>query len=104
MLDGVNVVEQVHHSLDKMGELVSSIYDGSWKGYNNQTITDVVNIGIGGSDLGPKMVVQALKPYHTGKLNCHFVSNVDGFSISEVLKDLNPARTLFIVASKSFSN
>lgn len=70
--------------------------------YSGQEITDIVNIGIGGSDLGPLMVTEALKPYAT-RLKCHFVSNVDGTHIAEVLKELNPETTLFIVASKTFT-
>ncbi|MCF6765006.1 glucose-6-phosphate isomerase [Thiotrichales bacterium 19S3-7] len=103
MLDGVNIVNLVHQSLEKMKHLVESVHNGQWKGYNGDNITDIVNIGIGGSDLGPKMVVEALTPYHTGQLKCHFISNVDGFSINRTLKELNPKTTLFIVASKSFS-
>ena len=86
-----------------MADLVESIHDGIWTGYSGARITDVVNIGIGGSDLGPRMVTQALKPYHTGHVTCHFVSNVDGSDISDTLTGLNPATTLFIVASKTFT-
>ncbi|TNF69854.1 MAG: glucose-6-phosphate isomerase [Gammaproteobacteria bacterium] len=103
VLDGVDVIDLVHQSLDKMKLLVESVYSGGWTGYDGDTISDIVNIGIGGSDLGPKMVTEALTPYHTGRLNCHFISNVDGFTISQTLKKLNPKTTLFIVASKSFS-
>lgn len=103
IVDGVDVVKEVHQTLNKMAKLIDEITQGKWLGFSGKKITDIVNIGIGGSDLGPKMVVKALTPYHTGKFNCHFVSNVDGFSISEVLKKVNPETTLFIVASKSFS-
>ncbi|MCF6808308.1 glucose-6-phosphate isomerase [Thiotrichales bacterium 19S9-12] len=103
IVDGDDVVAMVHASLDKMTQLVEAVYSGQWQGYSGKAITDVVNIGIGGSDLGPKMVVEALKPYHTGNLNCHFISNVDGSTIEALLNQLNPETTLFIVASKSFS-
>ncbi|MCK8043631.1 glucose-6-phosphate isomerase [Shewanella sp. 1CM18E] len=101
-LDGNNIVAEVQQTLAKMGEFVSSVTSGDWLGYTGKTITDVVSIGIGGSFLGPKIVSQALRPYWTGKLNCHFVANVDGTSITEKLKNLDPQTTLFVMSSKSF--
>ena len=85
-----------------MKVFVDTVRSGKWLGYTGKAMTDVVNIGIGGSDLGPLMVTEALKPYG-GKLNCHFVSNVDGTHIAEVLKKVNPETTLFIIASKTFT-
>lgn len=102
IIEGKNVVEDVHVVLDKMKFFSEKVIDGEWKGYSGKVITDVVNIGIGGSDLGPVMVVEALKHYKT-RLNVHFVSNVDGTHINETLKKLNPETTLFIIASKTFT-
>ncbi|MEZ9819165.1 glucose-6-phosphate isomerase [Shewanella sp. 10N.286.45.A1] len=101
-VDGVNIVAEVQQTLDKMESFVGSVTTGEWKGYTGKTITDVVSIGIGGSFLGPKIVSQALRPYWTGQLNCHFVANVDGTSITEKLKGLNAETTLFVMSSKSF--
>lgn len=101
-LDGNNIVAEVQQTLAKMGEFVNSVTSGDWLGYTGKAITDVVSIGIGGSFLGPKIVSQALRPYWTGKLNCHFVANVDGTSITEKLKNLDPQTTLFVMSSKSF--
>ncbi|MCC7516467.1 MAG: glucose-6-phosphate isomerase [Pseudomonadales bacterium] len=95
--------EAISDTLAKMETLVGNIHTGVWRGYDNQTITDVVNIGIGGSDLGPQMATHALKPFHTGHVRVHFVSNVDPSCLQDLLQHLNPARTLFIVASKSFT-
>jgi glucose-6-phosphate isomerase len=81
----------------------NAIQDGSWTGYTGKRIRDIVNIGIGGSDLGPVMVTEALKPYKHPNINVHFVSNVDGTHISETLKNLDPESTLFIIASKTFT-
>lgn len=104
MLSGVNVMTEVNRVLEKMKAFVNTVRSGEWRGYTNKTITDVVNIGIGGSDLGPLMVTEALKPYgHTGPLKVHFVSNVDGTHLAEVLRKLNPETTLFIIASKTFT-
>lgn len=89
--------------LKKMEDFVARIHGGQWQGYSGKAITDIVNIGIGGSDLGPLMATTALKPYHQKAVNCHFVSNVDAADISEVLSVLNPETTLFIVASKTFT-
>ena len=101
-VDGSDVMPGVHAVLDKMREFSERIISGSWKGHTGKAITDVVNIGIGGSDLGPVMVTEALKPYKN-HLNIHFVSNVDGTHIAEVLKKANPETTLFLIASKTFT-
>jgi glucose-6-phosphate isomerase len=93
----------VNDTFARMAELVHKVHIGEWRGYSNETITDVVNIGIGGSDLGPQMATHALKPFHTGHVRLHFVSNVDPSCLQDLLSHLNPARTLFIVASKSFT-
>ncbi|MDO6500810.1 glucose-6-phosphate isomerase [Photobacterium sanguinicancri] len=102
MVDGQDVMPGVNAVLDKMQAFTARIVDGEWKGYTGKEITDVVNIGIGGSDLGPYMVAEALAPYKT-RLNMHFVSNVDGTHIAETLKGLNPETTLFLIASKTFT-
>ncbi|WP_333620763.1 glucose-6-phosphate isomerase [Sphingobacterium multivorum] len=101
-VDGVNIIPQVHEVLDQMKNFTQDVLSGSWTGYTGKAITDVVNIGIGGSDLGPVMVTEALKAYKT-PLNLHFVSNVDGTHISEVFKHVNPETTLFLIASKTFT-
>lgn len=102
LVDGHNVMTDVNNTLAHMKEFVDSIRDGKWLGYTGKPIADIVNIGIGGSDLGPLMVTEALKPYG-GKLNVHFVSNVDGTHIAEVLKKVNAETTLFVIASKTFT-
>ncbi|MFZ3410612.1 glucose-6-phosphate isomerase [Vibrio chagasii] len=102
MVDGKDVMPAVNAVLAKMELFTHRIVSGEWKGYTGKDITDVVNIGIGGSDLGPYMVTEALTPYKT-RLNMHFVSNVDGTHIVETLKSLNPETTLFLVASKTFT-
>ncbi|MEZ5103631.1 MAG: glucose-6-phosphate isomerase [Draconibacterium sp.] len=101
-VDGENVMPEVNAVLEQMKIFSDKVIKGDWLGYTGKTITDVVNIGIGGSDLGPLMVTEALKPYKT-RLNLHFVSNVDGTHIAETLKKVNPETTLFIVASKTFT-
>ena len=101
-VDGENVMPEVNAVLEQMKIFSEKVIKGDWLGYTGKTITDVVNIGIGGSDLGPLMVTEALKPYKT-RLNLHFVSNVDGTHIAETLKKVNPETTLFIVASKTFT-
>jgi glucose-6-phosphate isomerase len=103
LVDGEDVMPQVNAVLGQMADLVARIHSGQWRGYNGESICDVVNIGIGGSNLGPKMVCEALTPYHRAGLRVHFVSNVDASHIAETLKGLDPARTLFIVASKTFT-
>ncbi|WP_171996670.1 glucose-6-phosphate isomerase [Klebsiella pneumoniae] len=102
VVDGKDVMPEVNAVLEKMKTFSEAIISGSWKGYTGKPITDVVNIGIGGSDLGPFMVTEALRPYKN-HLNMHFVSNVDGTHIAEVLKNVNPETTLFLVASKTFT-
>jgi len=101
-VDGTDVMPAVNAELAKMKAFCEKVRSGEWKGYTGKAITDVVNIGIGGSDLGPLMVCEALKPYGS-KLNVHFVSNVDGTHIVETLKKINPETTLFLIASKTFT-
>jgi glucose-6-phosphate isomerase len=95
--------QQVQQTLKQMEAFTSSVLSGEWSGYTSESITDVVNIGIGGSDLGPAMVYEALKPYHHQGIRCHFVSNVDPSHLQQTLEELNPASTLFVIASKSFT-
>ncbi len=101
-VDGKDVMPDVNAVLAKMSAFCDRVISGEWKGYTGKAITDVVNIGIGGSDLGPYMVTEALRPYKN-HLNMHFVSNVDGTHIAETLKKVNPETTLFLVASKTFT-
>lgn len=103
LLDGKDVMPDVNRVLDSMRSFSEKIRSGAWKGWTGKAITDVVNIGIGGSDLGPRMVVKALTPYHQPGLSVHFVSNVDEADIVENLKGLDPETTLFLVASKTFT-
>ena len=102
LIDGKNIVDQVQATLTQMQAFTDKVISGKWKGYTGKSITDIVNIGIGGSDLGPQMVVESLK-YYKSPLNTHFVSNVDGDHVSEVIKNLNPETTLFLVVSKTFT-
>ena len=102
LVDGKDVMPEINAVLAKMKDFCQRIISGEWKGYTGKAITDVVNIGIGGSDLGPYMVTEALRPYKN-HLNMHFVSNVDGTHIAETLKKVNPETTLFLVASKTFT-
>jgi glucose-6-phosphate isomerase len=102
-VDGVNVMPAVYAVLKQMDALCDRVRSGEWTGYTGQPITDVVNIGIGGSDLGPAMVCEALRPYGHERLSMHFVSNVDGTQIAETLRRVDPRTTLFIVASKTFT-
>jgi glucose-6-phosphate isomerase len=102
LINGEDVMPKVNRVLSQMQKFSESVISGAWKGYTGKAITDVVNIGIGGSDLGPLMVVEGLKYYKT-RLNLHFVSNIDGTHIVETLKPLNPETTMFIVASKTFT-
>jgi len=101
-VDGVDVMPEVNRVLEKMRRFTDKVRSGEWKGYSAKSITDVVNIGIGGSDLGPVMVTEAMKPYGY-RFNVHFVSNVDGSHILDTLAKLNPETTLFLVASKTFT-
>jgi glucose-6-phosphate isomerase len=103
IVDGEDVMPKVNAVIDKMGAFAEQVRSGAWRGYTGERITDVVNIGIGGSDLGPQMIVQALKPYRHPRLKVHFISNVDGAHVRETLEALNPETTLFIVASKTFT-
>ncbi len=103
IVDGEDVMPAVNAVLAKMRNFTDAVRSGVWKGYTGKIITDVVNIGIGGSDLGPFMVTEALKPYGHQRLKVHFVSNVDGTHIVEAVKSLDPETTLFIVASKTFT-
>lgn len=102
-VDGQDVMPEVNRVLAKMRGFSEAVRSAAWRGYTGRPITDVVNIGIGGSDLGPKMVVRALTPYVKPGLRCHFVSNVDGTDIAETLKRVAPETTLFLVASKTFT-
>ncbi|QGU33560.1 glucose-6-phosphate isomerase [Thermochromatium tepidum] len=102
-VEGEDVMPQVKGVLTRMETFVGRVRSGDWRGHTGERITDVVNIGIGGSNLGPKMVCTALAPYQSENLRVHFVSNIDGTHLVETLRGLNPARTLFIVASKTFS-
>ncbi len=103
MVDGENVVPQVHAVLDKMAAFSERVRSGEWKGYTGKRIRNIVNIGIGGSDLGPHMAYEALKHYTDRNLVCRFVSNVDGTDFVEATIDLDPAETLFVVSSKTFT-
>lgn len=102
-LDGTDVLEQVHEVLDQMKRFSENLRNGVHLGYTGQRITDVVNIGIGGSDLGPFMAYEALQDWSDGKIKGHYVSNVDGTHLHRCLKQLNPETTLFIIASKTFT-
>jgi len=103
IVDGKDVMPEVNAVLAHIAEFSEAVRSGAWKGYTGQRITDVVNIGIGGSDLGPVMATEALKPYAQAGLNVHFVSNVDGTHIAETVKGLKAETTLFIIASKTFT-
>src|SRR6202048_2566235 len=103
IVDGENVVSQVHAVLDKMTEFSNRIRRGTWKGHTGKRIRNIINIGIGGSDLGPVMAYEALKHYSDRALTFRFVSNIDGTDFVEATRDLDPAETLFIVSSKTFT-
>ena len=102
-VDGKDVMPEVNAVLDQMHAFAEKVRSGKWRGFTNKRMTDVVNIGIGGSDLGPLMVTRALAHYGDPKLRVHFVSNVDGTHLAETLKGLSPETTLFLVASKTFT-
>ncbi|MDI9830127.1 glucose-6-phosphate isomerase [Streptomyces sp. KAU_LT] len=102
-VDGENVVPKVHAVLDKMADFAGRVRSGAWTGHTGKLIRNVVNIGIGGSDLGPAMAYEALRPFTARELTFRFVSNVDGSDLHEAIRDLDPAETLFIVASKTFT-
>ncbi|MFL5852170.1 MAG: glucose-6-phosphate isomerase [Solirubrobacteraceae bacterium] len=103
VVDGVNVVDQVHEVLDRMGAFANRVRSGEWVGHTGGRIRNVINIGIGGSDLGPVMAYEALRHYSQRSLTFSFVSNVDGTDFAEATRDLDPAETLFIVSSKTFT-
>ncbi len=103
LVDGQDVMPEVNRVLGQMRTFSESVRSGAWRGYTGQPITDVVNIGIGGSDLGPKMVTTALTPYAKADLRVHFVSNVDATNLAETLKRVSPETTLFLIASKTFT-
>eukprot|EP00003_Mantamonas_plastica_P028530 TRINITY_DN6513_c0_g2_i1.p1 TRINITY_DN6513_c0_g2~~TRINITY_DN6513_c0_g2_i1.p1 ORF type:complete len:553 (-),score=64.29 TRINITY_DN6513_c0_g2_i1:2770-4428(-) len=102
LVGGIDVVQEVQETLDRMEVLADSITNGSRTGYSGQAFTDVVSIGIGGSYLGPKLVTEALQPYANGRIRCHYVANIDGTDITETLKQVNAETTLFLIQSKSF--
>ncbi len=101
--EGKDVMPDVNRVLAQMKDFSEKIISGEWKGYTGKAITDIVNVGIGGSDLGPLMVTEALKPYKKPNITSHFVSNIDGTHMAETLKKVNPETTLFIIASKTFT-
>ena len=103
IVDGENVVPQVHAVLDSMADFSTRVRTGAWKGYTGKRIRNVVNIGIGGSDLGPVMAYEALRHYSERDMTFRFVSNIDGTDFVEATRDLDPAETLFIVSSKTFT-
>ena len=103
VVDGENVVPQVHAVLDKMADFSNRVRSGAWKGHTGKRIRNVINIGIGGSDLGPVMAYEALKHYSERAMTFRFVSNVDGTDFAEAVQDLDPAETLFIISSKTFT-
>ena len=103
IVDGENVTVSVQKQLEKMEEFVNRVREGKWLGYSGKRITDIVNIGVGGSNLGPQMVTEALKHYSDHSVNVHYVSNVDGAQIVEILRPLDPEKVLFIVSSKTFT-
>ncbi|GAA6203663.1 glucose-6-phosphate isomerase [Thalassotalea sp. SU-HH00458] len=102
-LEGVNLTSQINTAINQIKKFSDKVRTGNWKGYSGKPIKDIVNIGVGGSNLGPQMVTEALKQYSDNKLNIHYVSNVDGTQIADVLTPLDPSQTLFIVSSKTFS-
>jgi glucose-6-phosphate isomerase len=102
-LDGVDVVGEVHETLSRMADFVRRIHDGTWKGYTGKPIRNIVNIGIGGSDLGPVMAYEALKFYSHREMTFRFVSNIDGTDFVEATRDIDPSETLFILSSKTFT-
>ena len=103
LLDGKDVMPEVQNVLDQMKTFCKNVHDGEWKGYSGKKIKYIVNIGIGGSDLGPVMVTEALKPYWVEGIQSYFVSNIDGSHIAEVLKKITPDETIFLIASKTFT-
>lgn len=102
LVDGKNIKPQIQAALRKIKSFSNKVISGKWKGYTGKSITDIVNIGIGGSDLGPDMIVESLQ-FYKNQLNTHFVSNVDGDHVSEIIKKLHPETTLFVIVSKTFT-
>src|ERR1700684_3820742 len=103
VVDGENVVPKVHAVIDRMADFSNRVRSGEWKGHTGKRIRSVINVGIGGSDLGPVMAYEALKHYSDRSMTFRFVSNVDGTDFAEATHDLNPAETLFIISSKTFT-
>src|SRR5262249_39855073 len=103
IVDGKNVVPEVHSVLDKMSDFSNHVRTGIWSGHSGKRIRNVINIGIGGSDLGPVMAYEALKHYSDRTFTFRFVSNIDGTDLAEALRDVDPSETLFIVSSKTFT-
>ncbi|MGS0743948.1 glucose-6-phosphate isomerase, partial [Glaciimonas sp. GG7] len=103
VLDGQHINADIHAVLKQIAQFTEAVRSEEWRGYSGKPITDIVNIGIGGSDLGPKMVCQALRPFQHARLTMHFVSNVDGHDLDAVLSQVDPASTLFVIASKTFT-
>lgn len=103
VIDGENVSNPIAQVLTQMGQFANNLHNGSHVGYTGKNILDIVNIGVGGSDLGPQLVCESLKPYRKNKLNIHFISSVDGYQFTDVLSNLNPETTLFVIASKTFT-
>ena len=103
ILDGKNIKQNIENALSEMKIFTECVRQGQWQGYSGKRITEVVNIGVGGSNLGPQMVTEALKQYSDNSINVHYVSNVDGAQIANVLRPLNPEKVLFIVSSKTFT-
>src|SRR5215469_1946811 len=103
LVDGRNVVPEVHEVLDRMTDFANRVRSGKWKGHTGKRIRNVINIGIGGSDLGPVMAYEALRHYSDRSMTFRFVSNVDGTDFAEAVQELDPADTLFIVSSKTFT-
>src|ERR1700682_6274269 len=103
LVDGKNVMPEVHEVLDRMAEFSARVRDGSWTGHTGKRIRNVINIGIGGSDLGPVMAYEALKHYSNRRMTFRFISNVDGTDFAEAVHDLDPGETLFVVSSKTFT-
>jgi glucose-6-phosphate isomerase len=103
LVQGKDVMPAVNHVKEHMRQFADQVRSGKWVGYTGKKITDIVNIGIGGSDLGPYMVTEALRPYGARDMNVHFVSNIDGTHLANVLSKVHPETTLFIIASKTFT-
>src|SRR5207245_4327401 len=103
IVDGKNVVPEVHEVLDRMADFSERVRSGEWKGHTGKRIRNVINIGIGGSDLGPVMAYEALKHYSERAMTFRFVSNLDGTDFAEAVRDLDPSETLFIISSKTFT-